>query len=270
MNVDIDKIGKFIGFLRKEKKLTQSQLAEIIGVSNRSVSKWERGICLPEMNTIEKITNFFNISLMEFYAGEKNANLNNDTLLSVTKKAVKITEQVEQKKYQNIIIKIIMTFLIIILIFLGYYVYNTYNRYVAYNIVSEEQDYTGVGNIIFAREKSSVTLVGVRILQENIKEELGYAFEYELFYDNIFIIKSGDIFDLDNKNNELTKLEDYVESISIYLTQDMSDLFNKKDITKNKLTLKIRYLDNNSEIAEYDMNFNLEKYFANNKIIRFK
>ena len=70
--MNLDKIGKFIVYLRKEKKLTQSQLAEQLNVSDKSVSKWERGICLPESGTVEKLVSFFNISLMEFYAGERN------------------------------------------------------------------------------------------------------------------------------------------------------------------------------------------------------
>ena len=42
------KIGKFIATCRKDKNITQEQLAEMIGITNKSVSKWENGFCLPE------------------------------------------------------------------------------------------------------------------------------------------------------------------------------------------------------------------------------
>lgn len=46
--MDLIKIGKYIAFKRKEQDLTQKQLAEKLNMSDKSVSKWERGICLPE------------------------------------------------------------------------------------------------------------------------------------------------------------------------------------------------------------------------------
>ena len=45
-------IGKFISLKRKEKNLTQEQLAEKIGVSNKTVSKWENGKCMPDYSVI--------------------------------------------------------------------------------------------------------------------------------------------------------------------------------------------------------------------------
>ena len=46
--MNLDKIGKFISNCRKDKKLTQEQLSEKLGISDRAVSKWERGLCLPD------------------------------------------------------------------------------------------------------------------------------------------------------------------------------------------------------------------------------
>ena len=47
--MDLRKIGRFIAKKRQEKGFTQESLAEELGISNRSISKWERGICLPEV-----------------------------------------------------------------------------------------------------------------------------------------------------------------------------------------------------------------------------
>lgn len=64
----------FIVF-EKRKKLTQFQLAEKLGVSDKTISKWERGACLPKMDMIEIITKFFDISIAEFYSGERDLSI---------------------------------------------------------------------------------------------------------------------------------------------------------------------------------------------------
>lgn len=65
------KIGKFIAQCRKEKKLTQEQLAEMLNTTNKSVSKWENGICLPDSSLYEPLCNVLEISINELFAGQK-------------------------------------------------------------------------------------------------------------------------------------------------------------------------------------------------------
>lgn len=69
--MDQVKIGRFIATCRKEKKLTQIQLAEKLGVSDRSVSKWENGRCLPDLSLFEPLCNELNITINELLSGEK-------------------------------------------------------------------------------------------------------------------------------------------------------------------------------------------------------
>ena len=66
-----EKIGKFIAKLRKEKNITQEQLAEKMGVSINAVSKWERGISFPDVSLYKKLCNELNISIEELINGEK-------------------------------------------------------------------------------------------------------------------------------------------------------------------------------------------------------
>ena len=66
-----EKIGKFIANLRKEQKLTQEQLAEKLGVTDKSVSRWENGKGLPDVSLYKDLCNIFGITLNEFFAGEK-------------------------------------------------------------------------------------------------------------------------------------------------------------------------------------------------------
>lgn len=64
------KIGKFISESRKSKEITQEQLAEKLGVSKNAVSKWERGLNLPDASIMQELCYTLGISLNELFAGE--------------------------------------------------------------------------------------------------------------------------------------------------------------------------------------------------------
>lgn len=67
----IEKISEEICILRKEKKLTQKELAEIIHVSTSAVSKWETGVAMPDIYMLKRLANVFEISLSELLEGKK-------------------------------------------------------------------------------------------------------------------------------------------------------------------------------------------------------
>ena len=64
------KIGAFIAECRKRKKLTQLELAEKLGVTDRSVSNWENGVCLPDASLYRLLCEILQISINELFAGE--------------------------------------------------------------------------------------------------------------------------------------------------------------------------------------------------------
>ena len=63
-------IGKFILQKRKEKNLTQEQLAEKLGVSNKTISKWENGKCMPDYSVIKNLCEDLEITVAELMDGE--------------------------------------------------------------------------------------------------------------------------------------------------------------------------------------------------------
>ena len=69
--MDQIKIGKFIAKCRKEKNLTQEQLAEMLNTTNKSVSKWENGNCLPDSSLYEMLCNILGITINELFAGQR-------------------------------------------------------------------------------------------------------------------------------------------------------------------------------------------------------
>lgn len=68
--MDKIKIGQFISECRREKRITQEELAEKLNVSVNAVSKWERGLNLPDYSNLQTLCNILEISLNEFFAGE--------------------------------------------------------------------------------------------------------------------------------------------------------------------------------------------------------
>ena len=65
------KIGTFLQTLRKEQGLTQEQLAERIGVARRTVSRWETGANLPDLDVLVELSDFYAVDLRELLDGER-------------------------------------------------------------------------------------------------------------------------------------------------------------------------------------------------------
>ena len=69
--MDCQKIGSFILAIRKEKNMTQKQLADKLHVTDRAVSKWERGLGIPDVSLLSDLSNILGVSINEILAGEK-------------------------------------------------------------------------------------------------------------------------------------------------------------------------------------------------------
>ena len=63
--MDTKKIGEFLKVLRKERGLTQEQLAEILLVSGRTISRWETGTNMPDLSILIKMAEFYNVEVKE-------------------------------------------------------------------------------------------------------------------------------------------------------------------------------------------------------------
>ena len=69
--MDQIKIGKFIASLRKEKCLTQEQLGEKLGVTNKTISRWENGNYMPDVEMLSLLSKEFGVSINELVSGER-------------------------------------------------------------------------------------------------------------------------------------------------------------------------------------------------------
>ena len=78
--MDQIKVGAFLKDFRKEKGITQEQLAEELGVSGRTISRWETGKNMPDISLLVEIAEFFDVSIPEIIKGErKSENMKNET-----------------------------------------------------------------------------------------------------------------------------------------------------------------------------------------------
>lgn len=68
--MDQIKIGKFISAKRKEKNITQSELAEKLNITDRAISKWENGVCLPDASHLPELCRILDISINDLFSGE--------------------------------------------------------------------------------------------------------------------------------------------------------------------------------------------------------
>ena len=68
--MDQIKIGKFIAEYRKKKNLTQKELAEKLGITDKAISKWERGIAMPDSSIMLELCDILGISVNELLCGE--------------------------------------------------------------------------------------------------------------------------------------------------------------------------------------------------------
>lgn len=69
--MDQKKVGSFLRELRKEKQLTQEQLAERFGVTSRSVSRWETGSNMPDLSILVELADFYGVDIRDIIDGER-------------------------------------------------------------------------------------------------------------------------------------------------------------------------------------------------------
>ena len=120
--MDLIKIGKYIASKRKSLGMTQKQLAEKLGMSDKSVSKWERGVCLPDVSVYKELCSILGISLNEFLAGEDIAQEN-----LIQKSETNIIEVIKDNINKKKCLKVMKCILLVISIFalsvLGFAIY---------------------------------------------------------------------------------------------------------------------------------------------------
>lgn len=129
--MDQEKIGGFIREQRKENHMTQEQLAESLNISKNAVSKWERGLNLPDVSIMQELCKLLNITLNELFAGEKISGekyrevADNNLLCALENSSFTLKEKIsfyKKKWVKEHVFKIILCFisLVVLIIALGF------------------------------------------------------------------------------------------------------------------------------------------------------
>ncbi len=135
IKTDSEVIGDFIAAIRKEKALTQKQLAKQLHVSDKTVSKWERGLSLPDILLIIPLCETLGVTSTELLTGEKSLNRTSPTELQIDDVLKQLTS-IHRVKTQIEPIKKTNAFLIILnsLCFLTYFLVFSFAYYTVLNI----------------------------------------------------------------------------------------------------------------------------------------
>lgn len=118
-----NKIGKFIATLRREAGLTQQDLGNKLYVTDKAVSKWERGLSLPDITLLTKIAEIFGVDVTELIQGTKSVKKHDVTKILEDEK--KKLENYNRKRMIKIIVPLLLMIIILIIllfksIYLGY------------------------------------------------------------------------------------------------------------------------------------------------------
>lgn len=171
--LDYKKVGNLIVKERQKINLTQEKLGEMLYVTRQAVSKWERGKCMPDYDSLLRLSELFSITLNELVAGERFNSTNKNKINNIMIDALK------EKDKKRVVLSIsfgIIVFLLLFL-FLCYYFISTYNKLRVFKFSGENENYS-ITNIIgvFSNENSYIKL-------NPIFSENNQNFDYlELYY----------------------------------------------------------------------------------------
>ena len=101
-------IGNFIKELRKEQKLTQEQLAERFGVARRTVSRWETGSNMPDLDILIEMADFFDVDLREILDGERKSEKMNQELKETVLKVAEYSNEEKKRSTRVVLIYFVL------------------------------------------------------------------------------------------------------------------------------------------------------------------
>ena len=223
--MDNKKIGKLIAKLRNEKGLTQQMLGDKVGVGFRAVSKWERGITMPDIGIINELSKILGISSDELLSGE----------LKEPEKIPKENNKISLKL--KITTSVIISIILIFISILTYFNNKTYT----YSMVSaNDTEYNVRGQVTLQGNNISIILNNLYFVDEEFSSTIITNYEYYIYLGDEFIFNYG-------YNPEGTYIEErqsineFEKSFRINYSSNIS--ISRRQVLKNKLYIELRFLE---------------------------
>ena len=237
-----DKIGKFIAECRKKQNLTQAQLGEKLGVTDKAVSKWENGLRLPDVTILNDLSNILNVTTTELLNGK-----------SFTQDIQSITAS--ETQYYQIINKELLLFL-----------NDHYNNCSIYLVQSENSDYFIEGLIIDSKENDFINISFIK--NKNREIDLVYSYEYSFSIENDTIYKIGNVLLYEYKKEDLAiPFNKILQEIKMYIIRKNNQNNVYADPLNRSLILQIKYINQDFEQKDIIISLSLNRIFANNRIV---
>lgn len=226
--MDEKKIGQFIAKLRKERNMTQEDLANTLYIDRSVVSKWERGVYIPKHEALVSLSKLFDVSISEILLGEVKTKKNKDQLNEIP---ITIIKESNKKIRKVVVLSGIMILTLSLIFFISYFI-NNYNSIKVYTLSGESENfaiYDGV--IVSSREKVYILLGNIEILNNSEINKV------KLYYNK------------DGVEHIIYSDEKYLR-LTINVFKSETSIFNYKDFNyiKNNLKLEITYDSNKTEI----------------------
>ncbi len=242
--MDIEKIGKFLKALRKERNLTQDQLAEILSFDRSVISKWECGRKLPTVENFNALSQYYDISINELIYGER---MNKENAKAIKSIPIRVMSE-GQRKIHMLHVAILTTFLIGVFSVLIVYFVSNYNSIKIYRVGGSNENYVIKNTLMIISKHRSYLNFGEIDVIGNDDENISYG-NYELY------VKKGDT-KIILSNREDGDLVEGLEKIDNYL--------NFSNLNKFINNIYIDIYDDNDNIVTIKLDATLE--MTNNKI----
>lgn len=266
--MNTEKIGKFIAENRKNLNMTQEELGKKIGVTGKTISRWENGNYMPDLSLLIPLSQTLNISLNELLLGEvipaeNLINKSNESIEATIDYSQKTIKKKTKKNFLKIIISIIVIFIIS---FISYKIY-LLNKYNIAKIPEAAQLINNFHNYQTINVKNIVLNENEYLVLDNIKIRNDFT-DYEEIK-----LNSNDSSSIKKWNyRKINSNNAFMISISAYPFQDLfnanSDLILFSDATLPQIDNKerITYLYNNNITNEMDFFkfLSSEENFINN------
>lgn len=242
--IDNKKIGKFILKEREKRNMTQDQLANQLYVTRQAVSKWERGITMPDYEILLNLCNIFNLTPNEIIAGERKKEENAEYIDNITIDVLKSSSQ----KVKRLILIFLIIIFTLVLLFLSYYFFSTFNKFHIYKISGESENFRVINSLAIISNES------LYLKLEKVTSDLTSLSYIELYYLE------------NNEKNMIYKTNQ--DNVLIAQNKGYNEYFKNYNMRSalSNLYLDVYYYDDETLKIE-TIKLEITKLYANNNLI---
>ena len=243
-----NKLGDIISELRNKKNLTQKELADKLGISDKAVSRWETGKSFPDLDMLFRISKFFNVSFENLLTARMSDDTTDDELMQ---DIIKEFNDMNKKHSKRMKITLIFLVILSIIFTIAIIFTNTYNRFKVYQVFVESEDFAGVNGIyVETNIKDSLTINDIKI--KNVEIKTTDTISVDLYY---------------IENNKEYIIQNYSSLDNIIFTNFQSYI-KIDDLSKyiDSLYIRVTIIDSQNEVQRYESKLVFTLDFSNNKI----